>query len=91
MRRAGEENRTRVRNVGRNEGPGESRGAEGRTMSPITTGSRARILIKIESLSSRLGAIERQMTAADPNSRPILEVGRSAIQQELMNLSRQLR
>jgi hypothetical protein len=57
----------------------------------MTSGSRARILLKIERLSSRLGALDRQMTAADPNSRPILEVGRSAIQQELMNLSRQLR
>lgn len=60
-------------------------------MSPMTSGSRARILIKIERLSSRLGALDRQMTSADPNSRPILEVGRSAIRQELMNLSRMLR
>jgi hypothetical protein len=60
-------------------------------MSPVTSGSRARILVQIERLSSRLGALERQLTAADPNARPILEVGRAAIRQEISNLSRQLR
>jgi hypothetical protein len=60
-------------------------------MSPVTCGNRARIMLQIERLSSRLGALDRQMTAADPNSRPILEIGRTAIQRELMNLSRQLR
>lgn len=60
-------------------------------MSPMTSGSRARILIRIERLSSQLGAMERQATSAEPNSRPILEVGCQAIRQELSNLSRLLR
>ena len=60
-------------------------------MSPVNSGSRARIMIRIGRLSSRLGAVERRMTAAGPNTRPILEVGASAIRQELANLSRQLR
>jgi hypothetical protein len=60
-------------------------------MSPVTRGNRARIMMQIERLSSRLGALERQLTAADPNARPILEVGRNAIRQEISNLSRQLR
>jgi hypothetical protein len=60
-------------------------------MSPVTSGSRARVLMQIERLSSRLGALERQLTAADPHSRPILEVGCHAIRQELSNLSRLLR
>ncbi len=60
-------------------------------MSPVNSGSRARIMIKIDRLASRLGAVERRMTAADPNARPILEVGATAIRQELANLSRQLR
>ena len=60
-------------------------------MSPINSGSRARIMIKIEELSSRLGAMERQFTAANPNSRPIIEVGMTAIRRELSDLSRQLR
>ena len=60
-------------------------------MSPVTRGSRARIMVAIERLSSRLGAMERQLTAADPNARPVLEIGCTAIRQELSNLSRQLR
>jgi hypothetical protein len=60
-------------------------------MSPINRGGRARILIRIEELASRLGAMERRMGAAHPNSRPILEVGMSAIRQEICDLSRQLR
>ncbi len=60
-------------------------------MSPINSGSRARIMIKIDELASRLGAMERQFPAANPNSRPILEVGMSAIRRELTDLSRQLR
>jgi len=60
-------------------------------MSPINSGGRAKIMIRIEELSSRLGAMERQVTAANPNSRPILEVGMSAIRRELSDLSRQLR
>ncbi|MHC4914820.1 MAG: hypothetical protein ACYTGB_04955 [Planctomycetota bacterium] len=60
-------------------------------MSPMNRGSRARIMLRIEELASRLGAMERQLTAANPNSRPILEVGMSAIRLELSNLSRQLK
>ena len=60
-------------------------------MSPVTSGSRARVMIQIERLSSRLGALERQLSAADPSARPILEVGCNAIRQELSSLSRQLR
>lgn len=60
-------------------------------MSPINSGGRARIMLKIEELSSRLGALERQHGSATPNSRPILEVGMSAIRRELSTLSRQLR
>ena len=60
-------------------------------MSPVTSGNRARIMMEIERLSSRLGALERQLTAADPNARSILEVGASAIRQEISNLSRKLR
>ena len=60
-------------------------------MSPVTSGSRARVLMQIERLSSRLGALERRLGAADPSSRPILEVGCHAIRQELSNLSRLLR
>jgi hypothetical protein len=48
-------------------------------------------MLKIEELSSRLGAMERKMTAASPNARPILEVGMTAIRRELSDLSRQLR
>jgi hypothetical protein len=60
-------------------------------MSPVDSGSRARILIRIGELASRLGAMERQLCAASPNTRPILEVGTSAIRQELADLSRMLR
>ena len=60
-------------------------------MSPINSGNRARILIRIEELATRLGAMERRMTSADPNNRPILEVGLSALRSEISNLSRQLR
>ncbi len=60
-------------------------------MSPVNSGSRAHIMIKIERLAIRLGAVERRMIAADPNARPVLEIGATAIRQELANLSRQLR
>ena len=60
-------------------------------MSPISRGGRARIMIRIEELASRLGAMERRMGAVNPNSRPILEVGMSAIREEIATLSRQLR
>ena len=60
-------------------------------MSPMTRGSRARIMLRIEELASRLGVMERELVAANPNSRPILEVGMNAIRLELSNLSRQLR
>ena len=60
-------------------------------MSPLNRGNRARIMIRIEELSSRLGALERQATAAPPAHRPILEVGANAIRKELSNLSRMLR
>jgi hypothetical protein len=60
-------------------------------MSPVFSGKRVRILIRIEELASRLGAMERQLCAANPNMRPILEVGASAIRQELTDLSRMLR
>jgi hypothetical protein len=48
-------------------------------------------MLRIEELASRLGAMERDLVAANPNSRPILEVGMNAIRLELSNLSRQLR
>ncbi|HOX07886.1 MAG TPA: hypothetical protein PK280_15910 [Planctomycetota bacterium] len=60
-------------------------------MSPAIDSTRARVLLQIERLASRLGALERQLTAAGPHSRPILEVGCNAIRQELSNLSRRLR
>ena len=60
-------------------------------MSPINSGNRARIMLKIEELSSRLGALERRHGVAHPNSKAILEVGMSAIRRELSDLSRQLR
>jgi hypothetical protein len=60
-------------------------------MSPINRGSRARILIRIEELATRLGSMERQLGAAGPNMRPIIEVGMHAIRRELSDLSRRLR
>jgi hypothetical protein len=60
-------------------------------MSPMNSGARAKIMIKIGELSSRLGAMERRMGAIDPNSRPVLEIGIGAIRRELSDLSRQLR
>ena len=60
-------------------------------MSPMNRGGRARIMMRIQQLSSQLGAMERQASAAGPNMRPILEVGVSAIRQALSNLSRMLR
>ena len=60
-------------------------------MSPVNSWSHARILIRIEELASRLGAMERRLCAAGPDQRPVLEVGASAIRQELTDLSRMLR
>ena len=60
-------------------------------MSPVNRGNRARIMVKIQRLSSHLGAMERQVVAATPNARPMLEVGCNAIREELSNLSRMLR
>jgi hypothetical protein len=60
-------------------------------MSPINSGSRARIMIRIEELASRLGTMERRFAACSPNSRPVLEIGMNAIRRELSDLSRQLR
>jgi len=60
-------------------------------MSPFGAPSRARIMIRIQELAKRLGALSRQLTTATSSRRPALEVGVHAIKRELARLSRQLR
>lgn len=60
-------------------------------MSPLDYGMRARILIRIQELAERLGALNRQLPAAPLDSRPVIEVGINAISHEISELSRLLR
>ncbi len=60
-------------------------------MCPLDIGSRARIMIRIQELARRLGALKRRMHSAPPNNKPVLQVGMSAIQREIADLSRKLR
>jgi hypothetical protein len=53
--------------------------------------TRARILIRIQELAKRLGALQRQLPAATPGARPVIEIGISAIAHEISELSRMLR
>jgi hypothetical protein len=60
-------------------------------MSPLDSGMRARILIRMQELAKRLGALQRQLPAAPPGARPVIEVGIAAITHEISELSRLLR
>jgi hypothetical protein len=53
--------------------------------------SRARIIIRIQELAQRLGALSRELTTASSSRRPALEVGVNALKREIAQLSRQLR
>ena len=60
-------------------------------MSPLDSSSQARILIRIQELARRLGALKRRIHSAPPSRKPIIEIGINVIQQELADLSRKLR
>ncbi|MHC4914821.1 MAG: hypothetical protein ACYTGB_04960 [Planctomycetota bacterium] len=60
-------------------------------MCPLDSGSRARILIRIQELARRLGALKRRLHAAPPANKTVLVVGMGAIQREIADLSRKLR
>jgi len=53
--------------------------------------TRARILIRIQELAKRLGALKRQLAAATPGAKSVIEIGISAITHEISELSRLLR